>query len=75
MNDSRRIKLEKGILDLEKLLCKVLCMAFIDGLIDNADEKLASSKKKKTLSKPNSRLKCNNHTQFEAKLTKIETLL
>ena len=44
VNDSRRIKLETGILDLEKLSCKVLCTAFNDGLIDNADEKLASSK-------------------------------
>ena len=41
VNDRRRIKPEKGILDLKKkMLLKVLCMALIDGLIDN-DEKLA----------------------------------
>ena len=42
VNDRRRIKPEKGILDLKKkqMLLKVLCMALVDGLIDN-DEKLA----------------------------------
>ena len=47
-------------------------MALIVGLIDN-DEKQTSSKK--TLSIPNSTLKCKNHTQFEIKMTKIDALI
>ena len=39
VNDRRRIKPEKGILDLKKMLLKVLFMALIGGLIDN-DEKV-----------------------------------
>ena len=46
VNDRRRIKPEKRILNLKKMFLKVLWMALIADLIDN-DEKLASSDLKK----------------------------
>ena len=74
VNDRRLAKPEKGILDFKKI-CTGIVNGFnilIASLIDN-DEKLASSIK--TVNIPNSsRLECKNHTQFETKMTKIDTL-
>jgi len=45
-------------------------MALVAGLIAN-DEKISFFSKKNI---PNSKLQCKNHTQFEPKMTKIDTL-
>lgn len=47
-------------------MLKALWRAFADGLVDN-DEKEVSSKKK-------ARKECKNHTLFESKMTKFDTL-
>ena len=80
VNGRRQIKPDKGILDFFKkiLMLKVHCIVnggfyYIAGLIDN-DEKLRSVFYKTLNIANSSRLECKNHTRYETKMTKIDTL-